>query len=300
VRDVRIAEKGGGQFNRISFEQLQELGLGHEAVRHRVTRGYLTPVHPGVYAVAPVDHRDDWGKWMGAVLTSPQSVLSHVSAAAAGGFWTPTRTFETITRPGSGGPRRFGAVLVHRSTTLPGDTTTFRGIPLTKAPRTILDLAPHISAKALARCLREAVRLERTTIAELADYTARNRSRRHSRAVRAAIVRYSGLPIERARSGAEVRAMELLRDAGRLLPTLNVRRAGEEADLSWPLLRLIVELDGGPFHLDVGEDARKQAVWEAAGWEVLRLDADDVYEKPGRLLAIAPTANVPSKGPWAR
>ena len=60
--------------------------------------------------------------------------------------------------------------------------------------------------------------------------------------------------------------MELLRDHDRPLPTLNVRRAGEEADLSWPRLRLIIELDGGPFHLDVGEDARKQAAWEGAGW----------------------------------
>src|SRR5947208_11630367 len=71
--------------------------------------------------------------------------------------------------------------------------------------------------------------------------------------------------------------------------------AGEEADLSWPVLRLIVEIDGGPFHLDVGEDARKQAVWEAAGWTLKRIDADDVYERPRHLLAVAP--NVPRPPP---
>ena len=82
--------------------------------------------------------------------------------------------------------------------------------------------------------------------------------------------------------------MEILRDAGRRLPGLNRRIAGEEADLSWPAFRLIIEIDGGPFHLDVGEDTRKQAAWEAAGWEVRRLPSDDVYQRPHHLLAITP------------
>ena len=68
--------------------------------------------------------------------------------------------------------------------------------------------------------------------------------------------------------------------------------AGEEADLSWPLLKLIVEIDGGPYHQDVGEDARKEAAWRDAGWEVRRIPSDDVYEHPQRLLSICPT-NVP-------
>jgi hypothetical protein len=38
------------------------------------------------------------------------------------------------------------------------------------------------------------------------------------------------------------------------MPRLNRRIAGEEADLSRPRLRLIVEIDGDPFHLDAGED----------------------------------------------
>ena len=82
--------------------------------------------------------------------------------------------------------------------------------------------------------------------------------------------------------------MEILRDAGRPLPRLNSRIAGEEADLSWPAEKRIVEIDGGPFHLDVGEDARKQHQWEAAGWTVLRIQADYVYDRPLKLLSLAP------------
>jgi Protein of unknown function (DUF559) len=250
-------------------------------------------VEEGVFGVAPVLKHDDWGRWMAATLTAPGSVLSHASAAAAWGFSSTRRQFETVTRPGSGGPRRHGGVLAFRSATLWGDCDVLRGIPITSVPRTLLDLAGHLSPRALARAVREAVRLRLTTLAALADCLGRHRGRRGSRRLAAAIARYAGLPLERARSGAEVRALEVLRAAGRPLPKLNVRIAGEEADLSWSRQRLIVEIDGGPFHLDVGEDARKQARWEAAGWSVQRLPAEDVYEHPHHLLALTPPPNVP-------
>jgi hypothetical protein len=104
-----------------------------------------------------------------------------------------------------------------------------------------------------------------------------------------AVGRYAGLPVARARSGAEVHALMVLRDGARPIPRLNHHVAGLEADLSWPEQRLIVEIDGGPFHLDAGEDARKEGAWRAAGWTVLRVPSNDVYERPERLLALAPS-----------
>jgi hypothetical protein len=126
------------------------------------------------------------------------------------------------------------------------------------------------------------------TLPELAEHLRKHRGRRGTRRLAETAARYAGLPLERARSGAEVRALELLSSADRPLPRLNVRIAGEEADLSWPGLQLIVEIDGAPFHRDVGEDARKQRVWKEAGWTVRRMSADDVYENPRLLLALAP------------
>lgn len=291
MRDARVVELAGAQFNRISRGQLLGLGLSERAIEHRLTTGRLVLVEQGVFAVAPMLEHDEWGRWMAATLTAPGSVLSHASAAAAWGLWSLPRELETITRPGSGGPRRHAGVLVFRSSTLAGDCDSRRGIPVTSVPRTLLDLAGHVSAQALARAVREAVRLQLTSTEVVADCLGRHRGRRGSRRLAATLARYSGLPLERARSGAEVRALEILRDAHRPLPALNVRIAGEEADLSWARLRLIVEIDGGPFHLDVGEDARKEACWEAAGWTVRRLPSDDVYEHPNRLLTLVP--NVP-------
>ena len=249
----------------------------------------LVAADEGVYAIAPLLEHDEWGKWMGATLTAPESFLSHVSAAAARGFWSLPRDFETVTRPGSGGPRRHGGVLVFRSATLDGDVEELDGIAITTVPRIQLDLARiRISDRALARAVREAIRLKLTSTAALTDFLIAHKGFRGAGRLRKTLARYSGLPLERARSGAEVRALETLRDAERPMPRLNHRIAGEEADLSWESERLIIEIDGGPFHLDVGEDARKQAVWERAGWEVRRIDSDDAYEQPHLLLALAP------------
>jgi Protein of unknown function (DUF559) len=291
--DVRVAELAGRQFNRVSRSQLVELGMSDDAISRRLAAGRLVSVEMGVFAVPPLLEHDEWGRWMGSTLTAPGSALSHASAAAAYGFWTLPRQFESITRAGSGGPRRHGGVLVYRSSVLNGDCTELRGIPITRVARVLLDLARMVSDRALARSLREAVRLNLVTLDAIGETLGRHRGRRGSRRLADAVARYSGLPLQRARSGAEIRALEILRQAGRQQPDLNVRIAGEEADLSWRPSRLIVEIDGGPFHLDEGEDARKRARWEAAGWRVRRISSDDVYEEPGHLLALVPPPNVP-------
>lgn len=292
MKDARVAEVAGRQFNRISRQQLRELGLSDNAIAHRVSAGRLVIVENGVLAVAPVLDHDPWGRWMGATLMEPEDLLSRVSAAAAQGFWNAPRQFETVTRRGSGGPKRHGGVLVFRSSTLEQDRDVLRGIPITAAPRTLLDLAAHVSDRALARAVREAVRIEATTVHAIADRLGSARGARGTARLAGVLARYRGLPLERARSGSEVRALEILRDAGLPLPRLNVRINGEEADLSWPSARSIVEIDGGPFHLDAGEDARKQAVWNSAGWTVARLPADEVSASPQRLIGLVHTMNV--------
>jgi len=294
MRDVRLMKLAEGQFNRVARWQLIELGVTAQRIDRFVSRGWLVGREQGVFAVPPVLEHDEWGRWMEATLTAPETFLSHVSAAAAFGTWGLKRDFEVVTRPGSGGPRRHGGLLVYRSSKLKGETASFNGIPTTTPSRTLLDLARTVSERALARALREMVRLKHTTLHALGDDLGRFHRRRGSRRLAEAVARYSGLPLERARSGAEIRALEVLRDAGRALPRLNFRIAGEEADLSWPSEKRIIEIDGGPFHLDVGEDARKQRRWEEAGWTVLRISDADVYERPNILLGLALGAERPT------
>jgi hypothetical protein len=246
MRHVRAAQVAARQFNRISRAQLLELGFDDKAIWRYTREGALIAVEQAVFAFAPY-RDDDWGRWMGTTLTAPGTVLSHTSAAAAWGFWSLERRYETVTRPGSGGPRRHGGVLVHHSSKLAGDVTDRDGIPITTVPRTLLDLARGVSDRALAWAVRESVRLELTSLIALGNALGKYFRWRGSRRLADVVARYSGLPIERARSGAEVWAMEILRNAGRPVPRLNRRVAGEEADLSWLEFRLIVEIDGAPF-----------------------------------------------------
>ena len=286
--DVPIAGLAGRQFNRVSRQQLFELGLSEPTIYRRVATGRLVIVAEGVFAVPPVLEHDDWGRWMGATLTSPETFLHRESAACAWGALSLEPKGITVVRPGDGGPRYLSGLIVRRSSTLEGETTVCRGVPITTMLRTLLDLACCVSDRALAKALRDAIRLELTTMYELGDWLGLVSHRRGSLRLARAMARYRGLPIQRARSGAEVRALEILREAKIELPRLNVDIADEEADLSWPRKRLIIEIDGGPFHQDVGEDARKEAAWRNAGWTVRRIDSNDVYENPNRLLSIAP------------
>ena len=286
MSDVHIARMLAEQFNRVSRRQLHELGLSDRAIHHRVAINRLVIVDEGVFAMPPV-LENSWGRWMGATLTASETYLCRESATCAFGALEFESEGTTVTRPGSGGPRQMSGVTVYRSSTLSGETTIYNGIPITTVPRTLLDLACCVSDRALAKALREFVRLNKTTIYSLSDWVGARSHRRGALRLAKAMARYRGLPIERARSGAEVSSLETLRDAGIELPRLNVEVAGEEADLSWPRERLIIEIDGGPFHHDVGEDARKEAAWRGAGWEVLRIDSDDVYDCPHRLLDLA-------------
>ncbi|MBW3629998.1 MAG: ferrous iron transport protein A, partial [Gemmatimonadetes bacterium] len=68
-------------------------------------------------------------------------------------------SYEVVVRPGTGGPRRFGDLLVCRSTVLAGQTTHHEGIPIVTAPAALISLAPHLGTSQSGRCFREACRL---------------------------------------------------------------------------------------------------------------------------------------------
>jgi hypothetical protein len=281
-----VRELAAGQADVVAAWQLLGGGWTRAMIKHHVNQQGWRVIHPGVYALthAPLTRRQ---RWFAATLTSPDSFLAHASAGAHHGFRPWEGRFETIVRPGSGGPRRVGDVLVSRSTTLADDTTRHHGIAITTAARTVIDLAMYLDHRAIGRMFREALRLEATTANELQAALGRCRGRRRNRLLAGLATRYSSLPYHRTRSNPEARALEILHDAGVEPPRVNIEVAGEEADLTWPRRRRIVEIDGPDFHRFPAEDARKQAKWERAGYSVRRLPSDDVYERPERLLAAA-------------
>jgi hypothetical protein len=284
--DVRLRKLASGQDDVVAGWQLREAGWTRAMIEHHAHHRRWQVVHPGVYGLfqAPLGRRQ---RWIAAALSAPGTVLSHASAAACWGFREWQGSYETVTRPGSGGRRRMGTLLVARSSTLDGQMTHRDGIPIVTAARALIDLAPGLRAGQLGKGFREALRLKTTTANEI----SRSLSGQRGTAPLVALCdRYATIPYHRCRSDAECRALEVLHDACVEPPKVNVRVAGVEADLVWRSRRLIVEIDGPQFHLFADEDARKQAIWEAAGNTVRRLPSGDVYFRPHRLLALAPTA----------
>lgn len=275
-----------GQDDVVAAWQLLAVGFSRRMVDDRLHRRGWRLVHPGVYALtnAPLTRRQ---RWIAATLTTPDSVLSHASAGACLGIRPFDAVFETVTRPGSGGPRRLGGVLVSRSTSLAGDVTRHGGIRVTTTARTLIDLAPHLAPRATGKAFREALRLKVTSMQQLRATLRRHRGRRGTRLLGDLLRRYATLPYHRTRSDAESRALELLYDAGVEMPRANTIIAGEEADLAWPHRRLIVEIDGPQYHQFRAEDSRKERRWEAAGYTVRRIGSDAVYRQPERLIVLA-------------
>jgi Protein of unknown function (DUF559) len=257
--------------------QLCRAGLSPKAIRYR-TRD-LRRLHDGVYLTgdAPVTRLQ---RWWAATLTAPGSVLAFASAGAAYEMRPWEGAFEVIVRRGSGGPRRQGTLLVCKTKHL--QATAFNGLPITAPERTLADLWSHVEDP--ARMLRNALRLKRLTIPSLAAHLSTASARHRPQTLTSQLRRYQDLQLHRCRSDAEALAVVALADAGTPPQDINVRIAGEEADLSWPARRLILEIDGGSFHQDKLEDARKTAAWRAAGWHVRRVPATDVYDDPDRLI----------------
>lgn len=296
VRAIReLSELAARQADVVARWQLLGLGWSARQVERWVTRNGWSALHDGVYALtrAPLTRRQ---LWFGATLTTPATALCGGSGGACVGFYSFAPGYETVVRPGSGGPTRHDGLLVYRSLVLAGEVTRWDGILVTTAERTMIDIAAGCRAdRAVARMFREALRLKATSVRRVERALDRHRGRRGTRVLRELVGRYGDIPYERARSDAEARGLELLHDANIAPPLLNIRVAGEEADLVWLPEKLIVEIDGPQFHRFPEEDARKQAKWEKAGFTVCRIPSGEIYDRPDVLTAVA-SRRVPAPG----
>jgi len=173
--DVRVREVALALDGLVEWRALRAVGLHEDAIRRAVAS--LRPLHDGVWLTGqgPITRHQ---RRLAATLTTPDSALSHVSAGALHGLRPWRGAYEVVTRPGSGGPRRIGDLLVCRSKTITEHATLRDGVRVTTAARTIVDLAPHLTEKQRAKAVREAIRLRATTALELRLVAAAHRGRR--------------------------------------------------------------------------------------------------------------------------
>ena len=90
------------------------------------------------------------------------------------------------------------------------------------------------------------------------------------------------------RSDGERRLLRLVREARLPPPVANVPLCGYKVDLLWPAQRLVVEVDGYPFHghrAAFERDRRKDQALVAAGYRVIRVTGRQLRHEPYAVIA---------------
>jgi very-short-patch-repair endonuclease len=277
-----MARIGGGAHGVVVRVELLDAGVTAAEIEHRLATGALIREYPGVYRVG---HRAPSleARYMAAVLACGEGAL--LSGRAAGylfGVLKGPAPPPEVTAPTE---RRVRGVKTHRSRGLGReDATSWRGIPVTTLPRTLVDLAAVLDLDDLARACHEARVRHGTTPGQVEAVLARRPKSPGAAKLRAILRGDARLTL----SKLEKRFLVLLRDAGLPLPQTN-RRAGRYwVDCRWPELRLTVELDSYRYHHSRHaweQDRRREREARARGDDFRRYTYGDVFEQPQLMLA---------------
>ena len=130
--DERIARVAEGQYGVVTRAQLTCLGLGPDAIDHRLRLRRLIALHRGVYAVGQRRLPKE-ARWMAAVLAyGPGAVLSNRSGAA---HWQIARDHGACEVTIAAARRSRPGIRVHRVRLAADEVTVHEGIPITTVPR---------------------------------------------------------------------------------------------------------------------------------------------------------------------
>lgn len=223
----------------------------------------LRRIHRGVCAVGDIG---ELGWYMAAALAmGPTGAISHLSALMLMGL-RPYRPGDIHVSFTGGGRGARPGLRLHRRLTMQNGTC--EGIPVTSPTQSLIDadLKPH----ELYRALEEAEKRHLPFDLPLND-----------------VLRLKQQVTGYTRSDTEARFLMLCDEHGFPLPHVNQFLNGFETDFHWPERRLVVEVDGFEHHherVNFNRDRYRGLVHRAAGWDVVRISADHVYDEPDLVL----------------
>ena len=273
---AELATRSHGVVTRV---QLLRAGITGDEIRHRLSLGALLREHGGIYRVG---HRAPSveARYLAAVWACGDgAVLSGRAAAYLWGILKGAAPPPEVTAPSE---HRIKGVTTHRARHIA--RTTHRGIPITTVPRTLVDLASHLSLDALARACHEAGVKYETTPEQVEAVLAKRRRTRGAAKLRAVT---SG-DVQALLSELERSFQRRLKEAGLPLPQTNRPAHGRRVDCRWPDRRLTVELDSYRYHHSRHaweQDRRREREARARGDEFRRYTYGDVVESPRLMFA---------------
>lgn len=262
-------------------------GVTGRELTELVASGALTRLWRGFYttgtAIGLPDPR--------GVTRSMRVVLSHESAAAWAGvdLLRPMAVLH-VTASSNRGRRSDSApgVQLHRADLADADIRTVRGVRVTSANRTIVDVARSRPLEA-AVCVADGyLRRRLTTVSSLRSYAFDLAGPR-----RPAAIRVASLADPQSASVLESITRVLLIGAG-LRPTVTqhtiIDRHGMlvgRVDFAWPEVRLVLECDGFEHHASRDAFHRDRRRWNALvreGWRLVVVTWHDVANDPAYVI----------------
>jgi very-short-patch-repair endonuclease len=275
------------QRGRIAFRQLQAIGVAPASVAWLVAKGQLLPSLRCVFAVGHAAPTELGAETDALLSVRDGAALSHWSAAALWGLWTPRPSMVDVTVDSSSAAVNPG-VRVHRTRTLAQrDVWIRQGLPVTSPARTLLDIAPTATARQLEiafdRAIVEKI-LKPAHVRELLDRAGGHHGRGRLAAV---LERESGATTVTA-SDNEERMLALLRQAGLPTPQVNFPYESWRLDFYWPQARFAVEVDSHRFHSSryrFARDRRKDNALRRADITLMRIIDDEITDRSHGLIA---------------
>ncbi len=162
------------------------------------------------------------------------------------------------------------------------DTTTWKGIPITSPPRTLVDLAAFMGANQLAQACHEAGVKYGAAPRQVEEVLKRKPNARGAAKLRAIIAGDTKVAL----SKLERRFLQLLREWGLPLPVTNKPAGSRRVDCRWPEQRLTVELNSYWFHksrLAWERDYQREREARDRGDRFRRFTWADVFETPAHM-----------------
>ena len=279
--EQKLARIADGQHGLVERTQALRAGVSHRQLGTRLRNGALIIEYRGVYRVG---HRAPSleARYLAAVLAcGDNALLCGLAAGHLLGLLKGPPPPPEVVAPTQ---RRVPGLKTHHSRRLSRrDGTTWRGIPVTTVPRTLVDLAAVLGADALARACHEAGVRHGTTPAQVEAVLAR----RPNAPGAAKLRRVLQGEIRVTLSKLERRFLARLREAGLPLPQTNRPAGGRRVDCRWPAERLTVELDGYRYHASRHAwelDRSREREARRRGDEFRRYTWNDVVEAPAFML----------------
>ncbi len=239
---AEIAELAARSHGVVTRRELLDAGFTTAEIKSRIANGTLISVHRGVFRVGHAAPSLEAHYLAAVKACGPGSLLAGRAAAHLLHLLRhPPSLPEVLTIH----HRRPGGVVVKRCRSIDRrDRTSWRSVPVTTVPRTLIDLAAALDPPDLARAFHEAAVRHRVNPAAVERVLARRHNWPGTRELRRVIQGDEPVSLSRLESSfvAAVRRTRLP------LPETNQLTGGRYVDRRWPDQRLTIELDGYRYH----------------------------------------------------